>query len=110
GALAGYERTVLRALEETENALVAHARNRERLELLAGTVDATRRAAGFAELRYEGGASDFLDVLDAQRAQLEAEDRYVQARLETAAGLVALYKALGGGWGSPDAPTRTATR
>ncbi|WP_290574208.1 efflux transporter outer membrane subunit [Algiphilus sp.] len=110
GALAGYEQAVLRALEETENALVAYGRNRERLELLAGTVDATRRAAGFAELRYDGGASDFLDVLDAQRAQLEAEDRFVQARLETAASLVALYKALGGGWDSADTSTETAAR
>ena len=101
---------MLRALEETENALLAYGRNRRRLELLAGTVDAARRAAGFAELRYDGGASDFLDVLDAQRAQLEAEDRYVQARLDAANSLVALYKALGGGWERPDPKQQTAMR
>ena len=59
-------------------------------------------------MRYDGGASDFLDVLDAQRAQLEAEDRFVQARREAATSLVALYKSLGGGWQAISDPLRTA--
>lgn len=108
GALAGYEKAVLGALEETENSLVAYGRNRQRLDLLSETVKASERAAQLAQLRYDGGASDFLDVLDAQRAQLEAEDRFVQARREAATSLVALYKSLGGGWQAISDPLRTA--
>ncbi|HEY7996522.1 MAG TPA: TolC family protein, partial [Steroidobacteraceae bacterium] len=48
--------------------------------------------------RYEGGMVDFLDVLDAERTQLEAESRLAQSRTDTATSLIALYKALGGGW------------
>lgn len=108
GALAGYEKAVLGALEETENSLVAYGRNRQRLDLLSETVKASERAAQLAQLRYDGGASDFLDVLDAQRAQLEAEDRFVQARREAATSLVALYKSLGGGWQAIPDPLRAA--
>lgn len=111
GQLARYEQTVLRALEETENALVAYGRSRQRLTLLHDTVTASERAAELAQLRYDGGASDFLDVLDAQRAQLEAEDRYTEARRDAATSLVALYKSLGGGWATPQqvAMARTDT-
>lgn len=98
GSLALYEQTVLRALEETENTLVAYGRSREQLDHLRDSVTASDRAAELARIRYEGGASSFLDVLDAERSQLEAQDRLVQARTGSATGLIALYKALGGGW------------
>ena len=52
--------------------------------------------------RYEGGLVDFLDVLDAERTQLADEDRLAQSRADAATSLVAVYKALGGGW--EDAP------
>ena len=52
--------------------------------------------------RYEGGIVDFLEVLDAERTQLEAEDQLAQTRTDTATSLIAVYKALGGGWeGAP---------
>jgi multidrug efflux system outer membrane protein len=103
GSLALYEQTVLRALEETENTLVAYGRSREQLDHLRDSVTASDRAAELARIRYEGGASSFLDVLDAERSQLEAQDRLVQARTGSATGLIALYKALGGGWNeAPD--------
>lgn len=97
-ALARYEQTVLRALEETENALVAHARARERLTHVTEAARASADAAQLARLRFESGIIDFLQVLDAERTLLEAEDRLAQSRTEVATTLVAVYKALGGGW------------
>lgn len=103
-ALLGYEQTVLRALEETENALVSHARAVERLAHVEEAARASGTAAGLARLRYENGASDFLQVLDAERSQLEAEDRLAQTHTETATTLIAVYKALGGGWENAPVP------
>jgi outer membrane protein, multidrug efflux system len=97
-ALASYEQTVLRALEETEDALVTHARTRDSLKDAADSAEASARAARLARTRYEGGVVDFLDVLDAERTQLAAEDRLAQARTDAATSLIAVYKALGGGW------------
>lgn len=96
--LASYEQTVLRALEETENALVSHARARERLQYLTESASASGRAAELARVRYENGVIDFLQVLDAERTLLTAEDQLAQSRTETVTSLVAVYKALGGGW------------
>ena len=98
GALLRYEQSVLRALEETENSLVAHARARERLVHAEQAASANGMAAELARLRFEGGTSDFLQVLDAERSQLEAEDRLAQTRTEAATSLIAVYKSLGGGW------------
>jgi outer membrane protein, multidrug efflux system len=97
-ALATYEQTVLRALEETEDALVTHARTRDSLKDAADSAAASATAARLARTRYEGGVVDFLDVLDAERTQLAAEDRLAQARTDAATSLIAVYKALGGGW------------
>ena len=98
GALAHYEQTVLRALEETENSLVTHARARDKLVHDEAAVRASNTAAGLARVRYENGASDFLQVLDAERTLLESEDRLARSRTEAATSLIAVYKALGGGW------------
>jgi outer membrane protein, multidrug efflux system len=104
GALLRYEQTVLQALEETENSLVSHARAREQLSHVAAAARASGTAARLARLRYENGATDFLQVLDAERSLLEAEDRLAQTRTETATSLVAVYKALGGGWENAPVP------
>ncbi len=101
GALATYEQTVLRALQETEDALVTHARERDRLRELTQAATSSQTAARLARLRYENGAVDFLQVLDAERSQLQAEDSLAESRAETATSLVAVYKALGGGWVAP---------
>lgn len=98
GALLRYEKTVLGALEETENSLVTHARARDRLVHDEDAVRASATAADLARVRYENGASDFLQVLDAERTQLESEDRLARSRTEAATSLIAVYKALGGGW------------
>jgi outer membrane protein, multidrug efflux system len=97
-ALAGYEQSVLRALEETEDSLVTHARTRSSLKDATDAAQASRTAARIARTRYEGGLVDFLEVLDAERTQLVAEDRLAQSRTDAATSLIAVYKALGGGW------------
>ena len=98
GALLRYEHTVLQALEETENSLVTHARARDRLIHDEEAVKASNTAADLARVRYENGASDFLQVLDAERTLLETEDRLARSRTEAATSLIAVYKSLGGGW------------
>lgn len=97
-ALAVYERTVLRALEETENALVGYTQSLERLNALTRQTAASRRAADLARVRYREGASDFLRLLDAERTVLEAEDAVAVAQTDVNTAVVAIYKALGGGW------------
>ena len=102
GALLRYEKTVLQALEETEDSLVTHARARDRLVHDEAAVQASNTAAGLARVRYENGASDFLQVLDAERTLLQSEDQLARSRTEAATSLIAVYKALGGGWeGAP---------
>jgi outer membrane protein, multidrug efflux system len=97
-ALAQYQQTVLRALEETENALVSYAQQRHRLAAVSEQADASRRAAELARIRYREGALDFLRLLDAERTVLEAEDAVVVAEAELNNSIVAIYKAVGGGW------------
>ncbi len=114
-ALARYQQTVLRALEETEGALVTHARARERLEHVERAAQASGTAAQLARLRFQSGLVDFLQVLDAERTQLAAEDLLAQGRTEAATSLIAVYKALGGGWEQVPPPASlpladTATR
>jgi outer membrane protein, multidrug efflux system len=106
-ALAQYEKTVLNALEDTENALVTHARTRDQLIHATDAAQSSASAAKLARIRYEGGIVDFLDVLDAERTQLEAEDRMAQSRTDAATSLVAVYKALGGGWEGAPLPRYT---
>lgn len=98
GAVASYEQTVLRALEETENALTTYRETRHQLDFLNASATASRRANELARKRFDGGAADFLDVLDSERSQLEVEANLSRARTAAATNLVGLYKALGGGW------------
>jgi outer membrane protein, multidrug efflux system len=93
-----YQNTVLRSLEETENALTAYGREQERRERLQAAAQASREATQLANELYTRGLADFLTVLDAQRQQLAIEDDLVQSDTAVVTNLVALYKALGGGW------------
>jgi multidrug efflux system outer membrane protein len=97
-ALLEYRNTVLHALEETEDSLVAYNREKERREAVTSAVESSRQATGLANELYTRGLSDFLDVLDAQRQQLVSEDDLVQSDTSVVTDLIALYKALGGGW------------
>ncbi len=97
-ALNRYEYTVLLALEEVENAMVAYSREQSRRKSLADAVKANRRAVELANELYTRGLSGFLDVLDAQRALYLSEEQLIISERNVATDLVALYKALGGGW------------
>jgi outer membrane protein TolC len=77
---------------------VTHARTRDSLKDATDSAEASRTAARLARIRYEGGVVDFLSVLDAERTQLAAEDKLAQSRTDAATSLIAVYKALGGGW------------
>ena len=98
-SLATYDQTVLRAVEDLENALVAYRQQQLQLTSLAQQVGASRRAADLARIRYKEGSTDFLVLLDAQRTQLAAEDSLSVAETGANTAVVAIYKALGGGWG-----------
>jgi outer membrane protein, multidrug efflux system len=106
-ALDQYHQTVLNALEETEDALVTHARDRDQLRNAQDAARASATAARLAEIRYQGGMVDFLSVLDAERTQLQTEDALAQSRTEAATSLIAVYKALGGGWETAPLPRYT---
>jgi len=98
GQLASYEKTVLIALEETEDALVDYGRTRARRDYLAEAAKASEQAAKLARERYQNGVADFLTVLDAERTMLLAQSELAASETNTATALIAIYKALGGGW------------
>jgi NodT family efflux transporter outer membrane factor (OMF) lipoprotein len=96
-AEARYNQTQLRAMEEIQSSVIAYNRARQSLQHLEDAARASERAAGLARLRFEEGASDFLQVLDAERTMLDAQDRLAAGRTAATTGLVAVYRALGGG-------------
>lgn len=98
GQLATYEKTVLTALEETENALVGFGLLRIRRNHLRDAATASEQAAKLARDRFQNGVADFLTVLDAERVMLEAQNQQAQSETATATSMVSIYKALGGGW------------
>jgi NodT family efflux transporter outer membrane factor (OMF) lipoprotein len=98
GELAQYEKTVLLALEDTENALVRHARARVEDQHLEQAALDSAKAAQLARVRFEAGAADLFEVLDAERTQLQAQDAFADGRTRSVNSAVALYKALAGGW------------
>jgi len=98
GELARYQQSVLLALEDTENALVRHARTRSEDAHLERAAIEAAQAAQLARARFEAGASGLLDVLDAERVQLQAQDAFADGRTRSASSAVALYRALAGGW------------
>jgi multidrug efflux system outer membrane protein len=98
GALATYQSAVLAALEETEGSLVTYGRAQSRRATLELAASASARASALANQRFQGGLTDFLNVLEAERDALATQDALAQSRAQTATSLVALYKALGGGW------------
>jgi len=93
-----YQSAVLRSLEDAENALTAYGREQERREHLQASAQASQQATELANELYTRGLADFLSVLDAQRQQLAIEDDLAQSDTAVVTNLVALYKALGGGW------------
>jgi outer membrane protein TolC len=99
-----YRQTVLGAIQEVENALIASAKEQEHRKSLTAAVAANRKAADLAVRLYTGGETDFLNVLSAQQSLYSSEDALVQSTQTVASELIALYKALGGGWEQPSHP------
>jgi NodT family efflux transporter outer membrane factor (OMF) lipoprotein len=104
-----YQKTVLAALQDTENALVAFANEQEHRKSLNDAVESNRKAVDLATQLYTQGQTDFLSVLDAQRSLYASEDALVQSSRNVATSVVALYKALGGGWEVESFRTPSAT-
>lgn len=94
----GYRKTILAALADVEDALVAADRSAQQQELQIAAREQARRALRLAEVRYREGADDLLSVLAAQRSLFTAEDTVAQLQLDRLQASVGLYKALGGGW------------
>jgi multidrug efflux system outer membrane protein len=97
-SMAVYEKTVLTSCEDTENALVAYANEQVRYRALSDAVAANHASLEFANDRYAKGLADFLNVLDAERSLYQTEDQLADSQGTVSVDLVALYKALGGGW------------
>ena len=104
-ALIAYEKTVLTALEDVENALTAYAVGRERVDARSDAADSARKAAALARNLYEAGSADFASVLDTERTRLSTEDNLVSARADVLTAVIQLYKALGGGWAAAEPGT-----
>ena len=98
-ALLRYEQTVLEAVEEVESTLVALEREKIRRDHLEVAVDATERTLGLVHTQYVSGLTDFQTYLDAQRALLSQQDAFAVSEGQVILNLIALNRALGGGWG-----------
>jgi NodT family efflux transporter outer membrane factor (OMF) lipoprotein len=106
-ALVRYEQSVLTSLEDVENALVNYGKEQQKREQLQRAANANRRSVEMARQLYDRGLTAFLDVLEAQRNLFISEDALVQSEANVSTDLVALYKALGGGWEEPTGETAT---
>jgi len=97
-ALVSYEKAVLTAIEDVENALVAYSKEQETRRSLTESAQANQRAVNIANELYSKGLIDFLNVLVSQRALNQSQDDLAQSEQRVSSNLVALFKALGGGW------------
>lgn len=103
-----YENTVLGALEDVENFLVAFVQESERRDALERSVLASRQAVELVNTLYRTGLTDFQNVLDTERTQFEQEDALAESEGLVTQNLIQIYRALGGGW-SPTQPTGAPT-
>lgn len=97
-ALIAWEKSVLTALEDVENAMSAYANGRERVEARRKAAAAASTAAELARIQYQAGAADFQNVLETERTLLTAQDALASAEADVLTAVIQLYKALGGGW------------
>jgi NodT family efflux transporter outer membrane factor (OMF) lipoprotein len=93
-----YRRTVLNALQETENAIAAYAADQARRTSLAGAVVQNRDALALSRDRYQSGVATFIDVLDVERNLQQNELGLAESDAAVSADLVQIYRTLGGGW------------
>jgi multidrug efflux system outer membrane protein len=100
-AVARYEKAVITAFKEVDDALIAVQNSREQREAPEQQVAALQSAFRFADMRYQGGRASYLDVLTTQRSLFDAELSLARTRRTQLVSVVQLYKALGGGWSPP---------
>lgn len=93
-----FAQSVQVALQEVEDALVTRGKSAEREDAMGRRVSALREAEKLAGVRYEGGQSNFMEVLEARFATIGAENLQTQSRRDTSLALITVYKAMGGGW------------
>ena len=105
GAFAGYQQTVLTALEDVENALSAVQSAKGRTDQFTIALEAARNSAILARSQYQAGLTDFQTLLTAEQTLLSARDGLASAKADQALALVQLYSALGGGWQTMDGQT-----
>ena len=98
GALAAFDGTVLRALQETDTALSGYAQALRRQQALTAAQDSAARAARIVQARQREGQVDYLSLIDAERTNAEAEAALAQSKFAVAAAQIDLFRALGGGW------------
>jgi NodT family efflux transporter outer membrane factor (OMF) lipoprotein len=96
-----YQNTVLVALEEVENSMVAYVQEVNRYKSLGEAVSAAEGAVGLVKTLYIEGLTNFLNVLDTQRALFQQQDQFIESQGDIVQNLISLYKSLGGGW-SPE--------
>ena len=99
-AILAYQQTIQQAFREVSDALVGYRRTRELRETQELLVRAAQDARRLADLRYQGGASSYLEVLDSDTRLFTAELGLVRSQLGELAAFVEIYRALGGGWQS----------
>jgi multidrug efflux system outer membrane protein len=97
-ALFQYQQAIQSAFQEVDDALISVQKSREQLVIQQRQVDALRTYARLARLRFEGGYTSYIEVLDAERSLFNAQLSYTQTNGVVFNSLVALYKAMGGGW------------
>ncbi|RLA45279.1 MAG: transporter [Gammaproteobacteria bacterium] len=97
-ALVNYRETVLQAAREAEDAMAGFNGSTQQSALLAKTVVSSKRSNELATIRFREGFSDYQRVLDAQQSLFSQQQRYVTSQSDKVRSLIALYKALGGGW------------
>jgi outer membrane protein, multidrug efflux system len=95
-----YQKTVLSAFQDVENALIAFAKEQQHHKSINDAVVANRKAVELSAQLYSAGQTDFINVLNAQRSLYSSEDALVQSERSIVIDLIALFKALGGGWES----------
>lgn len=93
-----YQNTVLSALREVEDAMIGFLKTKEQIKDLEVSVEATRHAVEIALAQYRDGIEDYNRVINAQQFLVQQQDRLTKAQSDVARNLIALYKALGGGW------------
>jgi len=101
-ALATFEKAVLNSMQEAEIAIVAYAREQNRHEALAEEVAENHRSLEMANGLFAEGRTNYLDVLDVERSLYESEDELAVSDQVVSVDLITLYKALGGGWNTPE--------